>query len=137
SAEKQGQWKFSRSLEHLLNENEPAVRRAAWEAYSASQIHSALARDYNAKEVHFDKHRSSYTVKMVGTRPTNGWALFIAMHGGGGPPPQVNDSQWQVMQRYYRDHPDAGGYLYVALLAPNDTWNRLYDHHVYPPVANR
>ena len=58
SAEKQGQWKFSRSLEHLLNENEPAVRRAAWEAYSASQIHSALARDYNAKEVHFNKHRS-------------------------------------------------------------------------------
>jgi pimeloyl-ACP methyl ester carboxylesterase len=72
----------------------------------------------------------------VGTRPPGGWALFIAMHGGGNTPKAVNDSQWKVMQRYYRDHPEAGGYLYVALRAPNDTWNGFYDNYVYPLVAN-
>jgi pimeloyl-ACP methyl ester carboxylesterase len=73
-------------------------------------------------------------VKTVGMRPTNGWALFIAMHGGGGAPKQVNDSQWAIMQRYYKDHPEAGGYLYVALRAPNDTWNGFYDTYVYPLI---
>ena len=36
------------------------------------------------------------------------------------------------MQIYYRDHPEAGGYLYVALRAPNDAWNGFYDVYVYP-----
>jgi len=40
------------------------------------------------------------------------------------------------MQSYYRDHPEAGGYIYLALRAPNDTWNGFYDVYVYPLVAN-
>jgi pimeloyl-ACP methyl ester carboxylesterase len=40
------------------------------------------------------------------------------------------------MQHYYHDHPEAGGYLYVALRAPNDTWNGFYDDYVYPLIAN-
>jgi pimeloyl-ACP methyl ester carboxylesterase len=95
-----------------------------------------MRKDFEAKQVRFEKHLSPYTVKTVGTRPKNGWALFIAMHGGGGAPKEVNDSQWKHMQIYYKDHPEAGGYLYVALRAPNDTWNGFYDTYVYPLVAN-
>ena len=133
---KQASWKFSGNLDKLLRANEPAVRRAAWEAYQAAPIHEAMRKDFEAKQVQFEKHLSPYTVKTVGTRPTNGWALFIAMHGGGGAPKAVNDSQWKHMQIYYKDHPEAGGYLYVALRAPNDTWNGFYDTYVYPLVAN-
>jgi len=133
---RQAAWKFSSSLEKLLRNNEPAVRRVAWHAFRAAPIHDALKQDFDAHQVRFEKHLSPYTVKTVGARPTNGWALFIAMHGGGGAPKQVNDSQWQHMQIYYRDHPEAGGYLYVALRAPNDTWNGFYDTYVYPLIAN-
>jgi hypothetical protein len=132
----QADWKFSTALDTLLRENEPAVRKATWQAFRDAPIHEALKADFDAKQVRFDKHLSAYTVKTVGTRPTNGWALFIAMHGGGGAPKQVNDSEWKVMQRYYRDHPELGGYRYVALRAPNDTWNGFYDVYVYPLVAN-
>ncbi len=132
----QATWKFPKSLDELLRDNEPAARHAAWESFRAAPIHSALRRDFDAHQVQFEKHLSPYTVRTVGTRPTNGWALFIALHGGGNAPKQVNDSQWRVMQRYYRDHPEAGGYLYVALRAPNDTWNGFYDNYVYPLVAN-
>ncbi|MDB6021473.1 MAG: polyhydroxyalkanoate depolymerase [Pedosphaera sp.] len=135
-AEKQERWKFSGSLEKMLRENEPAVRRDAWAAYLAAPIHENLKRDFAAHQVTFEKYLSPYTVKTVGMRPANGWALFIAMHGGGGAPKEVNDSQWQIMQRYYRDHPEAGGYVYVALRAPNDTWNGFYDDYVYPLIAN-
>jgi hypothetical protein len=134
--ERQTNWPFAPPLEKLLRENEPAVRQAAWEAYRSAPIHDPLKQDFEAKQVRFEKHLSAYTVKTVGARPTNGWALFIAMHGGGGAPKQVNDSQWRVMQSYYRDHPEAGGYIYVALRAPNDTWNGFYDVYVYPLIAN-
>jgi pimeloyl-ACP methyl ester carboxylesterase len=133
---KQAAWKFTGSLEKLLRANEPAVRHVAWEAYQASPVHGAMKADFDTNQVRFEKYLSPYTVKTVGTRPPNGWALFIAMHGGGNAPKEVNDSQWKHMQIYYRDHPEAGGYLYVALRAPNDTWNGFYDTYVYPLVAN-
>jgi pimeloyl-ACP methyl ester carboxylesterase len=133
---KQAKWKFPSALEKLLLTAEPAVRRVAWEAYKTAPIHTALREDYDAKQTRFEKHLSPWTVKTVGTRPTNGYALFIAMHGGGSGPKAMNDSQWKHMQIYYKDHPEAGGYRYVALRAPNDTWNGFYDVYVYPLVAN-
>lgn len=129
-------WKFPAGLDKLLQENESAVRRVVWEAFRAAPIHGTLEQDHAAHQVRFENYLSPYTVKTVGTRPTNGWALFIALHGGGGAPKEVNDSQWKQMQSYYREHPEAGGYLYVALRAPNDTWNGFYDTYVYPLVAN-
>jgi pimeloyl-ACP methyl ester carboxylesterase len=51
-------------------------------------------------------------------------------------PQAVNDRQWKVMQAYYRDQPSLPGYLYLALRAPNDTWNGFYDEYV-PPLLVR
>ncbi len=56
------------------------------------------------------------------------------MHGGGGTQREVNDSQWRHMQIYYRDQPQLPGYKYLALRAPNDTWNGFYDDYVYPLI---
>lgn len=135
-ADKQAHWTFPAELDRLLLLNEPAVRRAAWNAYRAAPVHAALKQDYEAHQVTFGTYLSPYTVKTVGTRPKNGWPLFIAMHGGGGAPKELNDSQWRTMQVYYKDHPEVGGYQYLALRAPNDTWNGFYDVYVYPLVAN-
>src|SRR5205807_8344634 len=87
-------------------------------------------------EVRHEKHLSAYKAREVGKRPKNGWPLVIAMHGGGGAPKQVNDSQWKIMEIYYKDQPSVGGYKYVALRAPNDVWNGFYDNYVPPLVAN-
>ncbi|HEX3717480.1 MAG TPA: transglutaminase domain-containing protein [Verrucomicrobiae bacterium] len=136
SPKRQSRWKFSTRLEKTLFESEPAVRLVAWEAYRAAPIHDAQKQDFDAKQVRFARYLSPYTVKTVGVRPERGWPLFIAMHGGGGVEKAVNDSQWRIMQEYYRDHPEGGGYIYVALRAPNDTWNGFYDDYVYPLVKN-
>jgi pimeloyl-ACP methyl ester carboxylesterase len=58
------------------------------------------------------------------------------MHGGGGAPKALNDEQWGEMQTHYKNHPESGGYIYLALRAPNDTWNGFYDVYVYPLIAN-
>jgi hypothetical protein len=130
----QAKWKFPARLEKLLQENEPAVRQAAWEAYRSAPIHTNLQANFAAHLVKSGQYTSPYTLKEVGTRPAKGWPLFIAMHGGGGAPKELNDSQWRHMQIYYKDHPEAGGYLYLALRAPNDTWNGFYDDYVYPLI---
>jgi len=131
----QATWQFSDRLEKLLRDNEPAVRQAAWASY-LTLPHESLKSDFDAKQVRFEEHLSPYTVKTVGTRPAKGWALFVAMHGGGGAPQKLNDSQWRHMQIYYRDHPEAGGYLYVALRAPNNTWNGFYTGYAYSLIQN-
>ncbi len=57
------------------------------------------------------------------------------MHGGGNAPKAVNDREWQYMfEKYYKDHPEAGGYVYLALRAPNDEWNGFYDDAICPLV---
>lgn len=127
---------FAPQVEKLLAENESAVRQIAWQAYQNSQANSDAQKDYDAHQVRFEKHLSAYTIKTVGTRSAKGWPLFIAMHGGGGTAKEVNDSQWKTMQIYYKDHPEVGGYLYLALRAPNDTWNGFYDDYVYPLIGN-
>jgi len=132
----QKNWKFSRKLQKLLFSNEPAVREIAWYTYRDGYLHDSLKHDYDTRIVRFGDHISPYTVKTVGTRPPNGWALFIAMHGGGGTTQEFNDSQWRHMQIYYRDHPEVGGYIYVALRAPDNSWNGFYTAYTYPLIQN-
>ena len=114
--------------------DDAAVRAIAWEAYRESPLVTKLREDFDAKRVTSGKHTSPYTVKSVGERASEGRALVIALHGGGGVAKEFNDRQWRHMQIYYKDHPEAGGYTYVALRAPNDTWNGFYDDYVYPLV---
>ncbi len=129
-------FKADAALDKLLSAQEEAVRRAVWKAYQAAPIHEALKKDFEKNEVHNLKQVSAYTVKKVGKRPDNGWPLFIALHGGGGVAREVNDSQWQIMQIYYKDQAAVTGYQYLALRAPNDAWNGFYDDNMPPLVVN-
>ena len=132
----QAKWKFDAALDAIVAENDAAVRAAVWKAYQAAPIHEKLKADYGGKQVHYENYVSPYVVREVGAKPAKGWPLVIAMHGGGGAPKQLNDSQWKIMQRYYKDHPEVTGYKYLALRAPNDTWNGFYDDYVPPLVIN-
>ena len=135
--QEQATWQFSPSAEKLLRENEAGAREIAWQAFKSAPIHNTQRADYDKNQVTFEKYLSPYVVREVGTKPPNGWGLVIAMHGGGGTAKEVNDSQWAGMQTHYRDHPEVGGgYKYLALRAPNDTWNGFYDDYVYPLVGN-
>ena len=129
--------KATPELDRLLAENPAQVRAVVWQAYLEWARSTELAKaDFDANQVTFNDHKSPYVVREVGERPVGGWPLVIAMHGGGGAPAEVNDSQWRVMQKYYRDHTEVTGYKYLALRAPNNTWNGFYDDYVYPLIEN-
>ena len=135
SPEQQAAWKFDPRLDDLLQKDSAGVRQAAWEAFRRAAA-PKFAADFASKQVKFESYVSPYIVRRVGTKPAEGWGMVIAMHGGGGAPKELNDSQWHGMATYYNDQPQLGGYLYVALRAPNDTWNGFYDDYDYPLVAN-
>lgn len=106
---------------------------AAWEAYKASPTHEPLKQDFEAKTVKTTDRTAPYLWRTVGEKGPQGWALVIAMHGGGGTTQEFNDQQWRGMfERYYKDHPEAGGYIYLALRAPNNEWNGFYDDPIGP-----
>jgi len=111
------------------------MREIAWAAYKASPAHESLRKEYEAKTVATKDRKSPYLWRHVGTKPPEGWALVIAMHGGGGTAKEVNDQQWRSMfEGYYKPHTEAGGYVYMALRAPNDEWNGFYDDAICPLV---
>jgi poly(3-hydroxybutyrate) depolymerase len=124
-----------KKLEHT--KPDAASRDLAWQAYKASPVHQRLREEWEKKSVTAPDRVSPYQWRHVGTKPTDGWALVIAMHGGGGAAKQVNDREWNYMfSTYYREHPEAGGYVYLALRAPNDAWNGFYDDAICPLVEN-
>lgn len=112
-----------------------ALQKLAWEAYKASPSHAKLRQEWESKTVTTPDRTSPYLWRKVGKKPAGGWGLVIAMHGGGSGPKRMNDSQWQHMfATYYKDHPEAGGYIYLALRAPNDEWNGFYDDAICPLI---
>ena len=112
-----------------------ANRKLAWDAYIAPALHEDLRKQFEQKLVSTADRTSPYLWRHVGVKPAGGWALVIAMHGGGGVPKQVNDGEWNYMfSTYYREHPEAGGYVYLALRAPNDVWNGFYDDAISPLI---
>ncbi len=135
-ADRQAHWRFDAPLDRWLADHEEAVRAVVWKAYQAAPVHAGQKKDFDKQQVRHEKHLSPYTVKKVGKRPPQGWPLVIALHGGGGAPKEVNDQQWRVMQIYYRDQPSVTGYQYLALRAPNDTWNGFYADYVLTLVDN-
>ncbi len=126
---------FDRNLdaELLTAAGDARLRALAFRAF-VTLPHADLREDHAAGRVRAGGKESPFTVKQVGEKPAGGWALVIAMHGGGGVPKRVNDQQWRHMQIYYRDQPQAGGYLYCALRAPTDEWNGFYTDYAYPVI---
>jgi len=71
-----------------------------------------------------------FTAEVIGEPGPGGYPLFIALHGGGGAPAEVNDGQWEHMQVYWRDSVEAG--IYVAPRGVTDNWNLHFDGASYP-----
>lgn len=61
-----------------------------------------------------------FTAIYHGSRPENGYSLFIGLHGGGGCPKQTNDGQYENHKGLYT-LPE--GIIWFVPRAPEDAWN--------------
>ena len=78
------------------------------------------------KLLELDGKKMPFFYKKFGDKPAAGWSLYISMHGGGGAPPRVNDSQWENQKRLYKLEEG----IYLAPRAPTDTWNLWHQRHI-------
>jgi hypothetical protein len=109
----------------LTKEDAKAAREAIWKAHVefVKKDRAAEVKDRLIKE---DKLEMPFFYKTFGTKPTGGRSLWISLHGGGGAPKNVNDSQWENQKKLYTV--DEG--VYLAPRAPTNTWNLWHEAHI-------
>ncbi len=112
-----------------------SLKSRVWDLYKSEINRSEMKADFDQKVVRTSDRVAPFLWRTVGEKPEGGWGLVFALHGGGGTTQEFNDQQWRGMfERYYKDHPEAGGYIYCALRAPNNEWNGFYDDSIAPLV---
>jgi hypothetical protein len=109
----------------LTRDDAKTARELLWKAHvelirkdRAEEIKNRLLKDGSLEMPFF--------YKIFGKKPARGRSLWISLHGGGGAPKQVNDSQWQNQKRLYTV--DEG--IYLAPRAPTNTWNLWHEAHI-------
>lgn len=79
----------------------------------------ALADSFEKKSL----TRGHYTMRLdwriFGDKPADGRSLYISLHGGGGGPASMNDSQWENQKKLYQ--PAEG--VYLCPRGITDTWD--------------
>lgn len=112
---------------------EVAISRDAAEAMVGEKWQKKLetlrwdrAEEMEKKQITIGDKTMRFMQREIGEAPATGRPLVISMHGGGGAPAAVNDSQWQNQIRLY----DPEGSLYIAPRAPTDTWNLWHEAHI-------
>ena len=101
------------------------AQRLLWDEHVA-EIHATREKEWNDKAITVADHTLRFKDRHFGTKPKEGWNLYISMHGGGGAPAQVNDQQWENQIRLYQPK-DA---LVIAPRAPTNTWNLWHESHI-------
>ena len=108
---------------------------AAAATASLWQDHAALIRETRSAEmqvrvIELGGLKMKFAMLSFTNSPaTNGRSLFLSLHGGGGAPPAVNESQWQNQVRLGQGYRPAEG-LYLAPRAPTDAWNLWHQAHI-------
>jgi hypothetical protein len=101
------------------------VKALLW-ADHVADIKETRTAEWNGKAIVAADKTLKLLTKNFGTKPKDGWNLFISMHGGGNAPPEVNDQQWENQIKLYQPKDS----LYIAPRAPTDTWNLWHESHI-------
>jgi poly(3-hydroxybutyrate) depolymerase len=94
----------------------------------AAAIKEKTAEEMKAKVITYKEFKMPYDFIKYGEEPEGGHSLYISLHGGGGAPAQVNDSQWKNQIKLYQ--PEEG--IYLAPRAATNTWDLWHQEHIDP-----
>lgn len=92
----------------------------------AAMVRETRAAEMKAGRLRLGDHEMPFTIKIFGKKPAGGRSMVVSMHGGGGAPKAVNDSQWENQKRLYTLEEG----VYVAPRAPTDAWDLWHQAHI-------
>ncbi|MFM7250446.1 MAG: sugar-binding protein [Planctomycetaceae bacterium] len=111
----------------LAREDAARARELLVEAHARS-VRESRAAEMKEGRLRLGDLEMPFTTKVFGAKPPGGRSMVISMHGGGGAPKAVNDSQWENQKRLYTLEEG----VYVVPRAPTDTWNLWHQDHIDP-----
>ena len=115
----------------LSREDAQQAKNALWKDHQA-MIRATRTAEMKAKSIELNgKVMKFETVDFPSKVPvkSKGRSLFISMHGGGGAPHEVNESQWKNQIQLSKAYAPQEG-IYLAPRAPTDTWNLWHEAHI-------
>lgn len=92
----------------------------------ARYIKETRAAQMESRQLTMDGLTMPFFYSVAGDKPGDGRSLYISLHGGGGAPKQINDSQWNNQKRLYK----VSEGVYLAPRAPNDAWDMWHQGHI-------
>ncbi|MCP4377279.1 MAG: hypothetical protein GY794_14020 [bacterium] len=101
------------------------AQRILWDDH-VQRIRQTRAAEMKSRILTVKGAKMPFYYSVTGKAPKNGRSLYISMHGGGGAPKRVNDSQWHNQKRLYKV-PEG---IYLAPRAPSDAWNMWHKAHI-------
>ena len=109
----------------LTKEQAAAVRKIVWDEH-VETVRATRAKEWADESITLGDKTLKWKHKHFGTKPQDGWNLFLSLHGGGGAPARVNTQQWENQVRLYQPADS----LYIAPRAPTDNWNLWHEPHI-------
>ena len=109
-----------------LSREDAARARESLVAAHARKVRESRAAEMKEGRLRLGDLEMPFTTKVFGEKPERGRSMVISMHGGGGAPKAVNDSQWENQKRLYTLEEG----VYVVPRAPTDTWNLWHQDHI-------
>jgi hypothetical protein len=109
-----------------LSKDQAATARAMLWKDHVKLIHAEREKEWKDEAITIGEHTLRLKERTFGTKPANGWNLYISMHGGGNAAPRVNDQQWDNQIKLYSPKDS----LYIAPRAPTNTWNLWHEAHI-------
>ena len=109
----------------LTKSDADASRELLWKAHVAA-IRKEREKEIKDRLLVDGKLEMPFFYKTFGTKPAGGRSLWISLHGGGGAPKQVNDSQYENQKKLYTVEEG----IYLAPRAPTNTWNLWHEGHI-------
>ena len=103
----------------MLTAEETAAYEKVLLAEWKDSVKSALGNTYSSKILSIGSYTMPIHWSIFGEKPSDGYALFISLHGGGGGPSEMNDGQWENQKRLY--HPKNA--VYLCPRAITNTWD--------------
>ncbi len=114
------------SIAENLSEHEAQKMTSSLIAARQQESLAQWGKQWEEKALQHDGYTMKFTYNTVGNKPASGRALYIAMHGGGGTAPRVNDGQWENHKNLYT--PKEG--IYFVPRSPTDTWNMWHQGYM-------
>jgi len=117
--------------EPLTKDAAAQAGRALWEDH-VTFLRATRAAELAAKVIRSGGREMKFEVVSFGEKaaaPKGGRSLFLSLHGGGGAPAEVNESQWRNQIQLAQGYRPAEG-LYVAPRGPTNSWKLWHEDHI-------